>query len=246
MRLLLTGTGGTVAPRLAARAVAAGHEVIAWDRAEVPPDDLAACSRFVEHVQPDGIAHLAFGAEAWAGMLARTAAERAAPLVFTSTAMVFAKRPDGPYRPSDPTTADTEYGQYKVRCEQAVRAANAQAMVVRLAYQVDLDGRGNNLVAHLDAAHGRGEAISASTRWIPALAFLDDTAAGLLSFLTDPEPGTHHLDGNAEAAWSYERVVRALAAALGREWRIEATQDPVHDQRLLESRRVRPIDQRLG
>jgi dTDP-4-dehydrorhamnose reductase len=245
MRLLLTGMGGTVAPRLAAHAARAGHEVVGWDRAAVSPDDPEACWRFVEQVGPDGIAHLAFGAEAWAGLLAQSAAQRSVPFVYTSTAMVFAQRPDGPYRPADPPTADTEYGQYKVRCEEAVRAANAQAMVVRLAYQVDLDGQGNNLVAHLDAAHGRDEVIPASTRWVPALALLDDTAAGLLSFLTDPEPGTHHLDGNAEVAWSHHRVVRALAAKLGRDWRIEPTEEPIHDQRLLDSFRARPIDTRL-
>lgn len=242
----MTGMNGTVAPRLAEHATRAGHEVVAWDRARVSPDDHAACGWFIDEVGPDAIVHLAFGAEAWAGLLARAAAERAAPFIVTSTAMVFAQRPDGPY-PIDATpTADTEYGQYKVRCEEAVRAANPAAMITRLAYQIDPGGQGNNLVAHLDAAHARGEVISASTRWIPALAFLDDTAAALLSYLTDPQPGTHHLDGNAEAAWSYHHTVTALARALDRQWRIEATEDPIHDQRLLGSRRIGPIDARLA
>lgn len=245
MRLLLTGMRGTVAPRLATHAVQAGHDVVAWDRTAVPPDDLDECRRFVETVRPDAICHLAFGAEAWAGMLSEAAGQRGAPFVYTSTAMVFAQRPDGPYRPTDPPTADTEYGQYKMRCEQAVRAANPDAMVVRLAYQVDIDGKGNNLVAHLDSAHGACRPITASTRWIPALAFLDDTADGLLSFLTDPEPGIHHLDGNAVSGWDYHRVVRALAATLGRPWRIEPTGDPVHDQRLLDSARVASISSHL-
>ena len=245
MRLLLTGMGGTVAPRLAAHASRAGHEVVGWDRNAVSPDDLDACWRFVDGVQPDAIAHLAFGAETWAGMLASAAAQRGLPFVYTSTAMVFAQRPDGPYRPTDRPTADTEYGQYKARCEQTVRAANEQAMVVRLAYQMDFDGRGNNLVAHLDAAHEQGQTVTASTRWIPALAFLDDTADGLLSFLTDPEPGIHHLDGNAVTAWDYHRVVRSLASALGRPWRIEPNEDPIHDQRLLDSGRITPVSSHL-
>ncbi len=244
MKLLLTGMGGTVAPRLAARAAERGHDVVAWDRATVSPDDLDACWRFVEAVQPDAIAHLAFGAEAWAAMLASAAGQRRMPFVYTSTAMVFAQRPDGPYHPDDPPTADTGYGQYKARCEQAVQAANPAAMVVRLAYQMDFDGQGNNLVAHLDAAHAQGQPISASTRWIPALAFLDDTTDELLAFLTRPRPGVHHLDGNATTAWDYHRVVRAIADKLGRPWRIEATTDPVHDQRLLDSR-IASIESRL-
>jgi dTDP-4-dehydrorhamnose reductase len=242
----MTGMNGTVAPRLATHAAGAGHEVLAWHRGRISPDDHGACWRFLDEVRPDAIAHLAFGAEAWAGLLARSAGERGVPFVYTSTAMVFAQRPDGPYPISAPPTADTEYGQYKVRCEDAVRDANPAAVVARLAYQADPDGQGNNLVAHLDAAHAQGRAIGASTRWIPALAFLDDTASALLSLLADPEPGTHHLDGNAEIAWSYHRIVVALARVLDRPWRVEATEDPVHDQRLLGCDRIAPIDARLA
>jgi dTDP-4-dehydrorhamnose reductase len=237
---------GTVAPRLAAHAARAGHEVVAWDRGRVSPDDHAACWWFVEEVRPDAIAHLAFGAEAWASLLAQAAGERGVPFIYTSTAMVFAQRPDGPYPLDAPRTADTDYGQYKVRCEDAVRAANPAAMVARLAYQVDPGGQGNNLVAHLDAAHARGEAIPASERWIPAMAFLDDTAAALLSYLAEPQPGTHHLDGNAVTAWSHHRIVLELARVLERPWCIEATEDPVHDQRLLGSERIAPIAARLA
>lgn len=245
MRLLLTGLGGTVAPRLAALAANRGHDVVGWDRSRVPPEDGDAGRRFLEHVRPDAIVHLAFGAEAWASLLAGVAAERSLPFVYTSSAMVFAQRPDGPYSTAAPTTADTEYGQYKARCELAVRSAYSGAMVVRLAYQMDLGTGGNQLVAHLDAAHARGERIPASTVWIPAVAFLDDTAAGLLSFVVDPEPGVHHLDGNATVGWSYHRVVVALAGHLQRGWRIDATDVPIHDQRLLGSARISPIDMRL-
>lgn len=245
MRLLVTGMNGTVAPRLAEHARRAGHDVVRWDREVVPPDDAEACRAFVADVAPDGIAHLAFGAESWAGLLAGEAKARGIPLVYTSTSMVFAQRPDGPYTPASTRTADEEYGRYKMRCEDAVLAASDQAMVVRLAYQVDPDGRGNNLVAHLDAAAGAGLSIPASTRWVPALAFLDDTAAGLLSFLTDPEPGVHHLDANAETAWTYHEVVTALREQLGRSWHVVESEAPDHDQRLAGSHRIARLDTRL-
>lgn len=245
MRLLLTGMRGTVAPRLAEHAHAAGHEVVAWDRALVPPDDPQACWHFLDAVRPDAIGHLAFGAELWAGLLAQATAERGLPMLFTSTAMVFAQRPDGPYRVDAPRNADTEYGQYKVRCEDAVRLANPAVMVARLAYQVDPGGAGNNLVAHLDAAAAGGAPIRASTRWIPACAFLDDTAAALLALLSEPEPGVHHLDGNEQPAWSYHRIVTRLRVALWRDWAIEATQEPEHDQRLAGSVRIHQLDSRL-
>lgn len=245
MRILLTGMGGTVAPRLAAHAEHAGHEVRGWDRARVSPDDRDACWRHLDEVQPDAIAHLAFGAEAWAGQLAAAAAQRQVPMVLTSTSMVFAQRPDGPYQPDSPRTAATDYGRYKVRCEDAVRAANPEAMIARLAYQMDPDGAGNNLVAHVDAVAHRGEPVTASVRWIPAVAFLDDTAAALLSLLVDPAPGVHHLDGNAETAWTHHRIVMALRTLLALDWQVIATEEPAHDQRLAGSTRIAGIATRL-
>lgn len=245
MRLLVTGMNGTVAPRLAQHARGAGHEVVAWRRDDVPPDDVDACRDFIDQVSPHGIAHLAFGAESWAAQLAGEAARREIPFVYTSTSMVFAQRPNGPYTTASTRTADEEYGRYKMRCEDAVLGASDQAMVVRLAYQVDPDGKGNNLVAHLDAAAGAGVSIPASTRWIPALAFLDDTAAALLSFLTNPAPGVHHLDANAETGWTYHQVVTALKEMLGRSWHVLPSEVPDHDQRLAGSDRIAGLDTRL-
>lgn len=244
MRLLVTGMNGTVAPRLAEHARRAGHDVVAWDREAVSPDDPEACRRFIEAVAADGVAHLAFGAESWAGLLAQQSGARGVPFVFTSTPMVFAQRPNGPYPPSAPRNATDDYGRYKIRCEDEVRRADPDAMTVQIAYQIDPDGVGNNLVAHLDAQAADGE-IRASTRWVPACAFLDDTAAALLSFLTDPEPGVHHLDANAETAWTYHHIVTALRDELGRGWRIAPRDEPDHDQRLAESHRMPGLDTRL-
>lgn len=245
MRLLLTGMNGTVAPRVAEHARRAGHEVVAWRRDEVSPDDPDACRTFLDAVEPDAVAHLAFGAESWAGLLAAEAGRHRFPFLYTSTAMVFAERPNGPYAPTAPRTGTDEYGRYKIRCEDAVRDADDDAMVVRIAYQMDPSGEGNNMVAHLDAAAADSGEVVASTRWIPACAFLDDTAAGLLSFLTDPEPGVHHLDANAETAWTYHEVVTALRDHLGRPWRVVPGDSPDHDQRLAGSRRIAGLDTRL-
>ncbi len=245
MRLLVTGMAGTVAPRLAEHASRAGHDVVAWRREAVSPEDPDACRAFIDDVDPGGIVHLAFGAEEWSGLLAEAARDRGIPFVYTSTAMVFASRPDGPYPITAERNAVDDYGRYKARCEDAVWAANPDAMVARLGYQVDLDGRGNNLLAHLDARAATGASVPASTRWIPALAFLDDTASALLGLLEEPEAGLHHLDGNAVTAWSHWQVVTALARRLGRDWRVSPTDDPDHDQRLADSHRIAGLDLRM-
>jgi dTDP-4-dehydrorhamnose reductase len=237
---------GTVGPRFASAARSAGHQVLPWVRSQVSPDDPAASQRFLDEQRPDAIVHMAFGAEPWAGLLAGDAARRGIPLVFTSTTMVFAARPDGPYTISSPRTATDEYGSYKIRCEDAIWATNADAMVARLGYQIDPDGRGNNMVAHTDAQHAADGLVRASRRWIPACAFLDDTADALLALVTDPQPGLHHLDANANTAWSHARILHSLAAALGRSWRILETDEPDHDQRLIDSPRIAGLGTRLG
>jgi dTDP-4-dehydrorhamnose reductase len=246
MRILVTGMSGTVAPRFALLTRGAGHDITAWRRDLVSPDDPQACDRFLVDSDPDAIVHMAFGAESWAGRLAGHARARGIPFVFTSTTMVFAARPDGPYTTSSARTASDEYGRYKIRCEDAVWAANSDAMVARLGYQIGTDGRGNTMVAHTDAAQAREGSVRGSRKWIPACAFLDDTAAALLSLVTDPERGLHHLDSNARTAWSHADILARLAASLGRTWEIIETDEPEHDQRLLDSPRMPGLDSRLS
>ena len=245
MRLLVTGMAGTVAPRFAAAAQSVGHEVVAWRRDRVSPDDRAACTLFLDSVAPDAVVHMAFGDPAWAGQLAGHCAQQERPLLFTSTTMVFGARPNGPYTIHSPRTATDEYGAYKIRCEDAIWAANPDAMIARLGYQIDRGGLGNNLVAHLDAQARADGVVRASRHWIPATAFLDDTAAALLSLLTDPQAGLHHLDANARTAWSYAQIVASLARQLDRDWPIVVTDDPEHDQRLIDSPRIASLDTRL-
>jgi dTDP-4-dehydrorhamnose reductase len=246
MRVLLTGVNGTVAPKFVASAESAGHQIVGWSRHLVDPNDVGAVDGFVADVAPDAIVHMAFGAESWASQLAGIAGQRDIPFVFTSTTMVFDERPNGPYTISSPRTSTNDYGRYKIRCEDAIWDANPAAMIARLGYQIDPDGVGNNMVAHADAHNEKVGFIRASTIWIPSCAFMVDTAASLVGLIDRPERGLHHLDSNANAALSYFEIITRLSAVLGRNWTIEATDFPDHDQRLIDSPRIAPIERRLG
>jgi len=246
MRILVTGANGTVAPKLIAHAVSQGHDVVAWDRIAVDPNDPGAVDSFVRDVSPDAICHLAFGARSWAGQLAWLAGTRDIPFVYTSTAMVFDERPQGPYSIHATRNSTNDYGQYKISCEDAIWASNPAAMIARIGYQMDPDGIGNNMVAHLDTQSADAGVVHASTLWIPACAFLQDTAAALLSLVTDPERGLHHLDSNADDAWTYYEIVLGLRASLQRNWIVEASELPDHDQRLVRSDRIAPLHTRLS
>lgn len=248
MRLLVTGLNGTLAPHVAAAARSAGWEVAGWDRAAVDPNEADASQRFIETLRPDAIVHLATGSEAWAAQLAAFAALGRMPMVHVSSAMVFHHEPDGPHAVGDEPNAQDDYGRYKLRCEAAVIAAHPAASVVRMGWQIDGEARGNNMLAALDQWQARDGCVRASRRWLPACSFMDDTAQAVLELIARPVAGIVHLDSNARDAWTFDRVALALAARFDRpQWRIEATDDYRHDQRLVGGvGRLPDLSSRLG
>lgn len=233
MRWLVTGLGGTLAPVLAREARARGHEVLAWPRSEVAPDDAAAGDAWLQQHRPDAIAHLGMGSAGWAARLADHAAARGIPFLFTSTAMVFHHRPDGPHAVTDARNAEDPYGGYKRECEDAVQAACPAASIARLGWQIDPQQPGNNMLMALDRwQQERGE-VRASRSWKPACSFMQDTAAALAELLLQRVAGVTHLDSNADEGHDFLSIVRALQQAFGRPaWNVTATDDYVHDQRL--------------
>jgi dTDP-4-dehydrorhamnose reductase len=251
MHLLLTGIRGTLAPKVAAAAAVRGWQLTGWDRQRVPPALPDACRAYVDEVGPSAIIHLAMGEESWAGMLAAYAVQAKMPYVFTSTAMVFDHQPDGPHAPGDKRTARDDYGRYKMRCEDAVLAANPAASVVRVGWQIDADAegraQGNNMLAHLDAQQARDGRIVASTLWRPACSFMADTAAALLDLIERPVAGVVHADSNAVEGHAFDRIVAALKRDFGRkDWVVVAEEGYRHDQRLVGGMEMPALSRRLA
>lgn len=243
MKILVTGLNGTLAPRLAEAARAAGHEVVGWDRRAVDPEDEAAAGDWLRHQAPDAVAHLGMGSERLAGWLAA----RCPNLLFTSTAMVFDHAPDGPHDVADARTARDDYGRYKIACEDAIAAASATATIARIGWQIDPSRPGNNMLMALDEGQRREGRVAASRAWTPACSFMADTAAALLALLERPLPGVHHLDSNAAEAWRFDELARALARSFRRDWRVEPHDDYRHDQRLVGGAvRLPPLSDRLA
>lgn len=233
MKLLLTGLRGTLAPWVAKEAELRGWEVVAWNRDAVDPANEGVSAAFLRAEAPDGIAHLAMGSEPWATSLAAFAALRGIPMVLVSTAMVFDASQGGPHFPGDIRGARDEYGQYKIRCEDAVMAANPLATIARIGWQIAPEPVGNNMLRHLDEQQAQNGRIQASSAWRPACSFMTDTAAALCDLVTEQPAGPVHLDSNAQDGWTFDEVVRRLAEKYDRRWVIEVTQDYVHDQRLV-------------
>jgi dTDP-4-dehydrorhamnose reductase len=139
MRLAITGAAGMLGQDLQAAAKAAGHEVLAFPRADVDITDAAAVTRALARSRPDVVVNSAAwtdvdGAErdeggalavngAGAGNVARAAAACGAWTIHVSSDYVFDGRKRAPYVESDLVGPLSAYGRSKLAGERAVAEA---------------------------------------------------------------------------------------------------------------------------
>lgn len=244
-KVLLTGSNGTVAPVLAAELRSRGWEVAGWDRRAVRPEDAAAVTQHLRTLNPEAVVHCALGDPAWAETMARFCAEEGRKFLFTGSVSVFGPHQTGPFDVGIMPEPTDDYGRYKLECERRVREANAEAIVVRLGWQIGRQPGGNHMVDYLARRQAEDGFIAASTRWFQACSFLEDSVRGLAEVLENFPSGLYHLDGNP--GWSFFEIVTALRRALGRSWEVRASDDValnnlMHDSML----KISSIDRRLG
>lgn len=253
MRILVTGSNGTVGSALARVLHASGGEVIGWDRGIAPPADADACEAFVRDTAPDAIVHLAVASSGtgianegrvvsvdWSTRLARLCAELGATYLFTSTAMVFTNNAPGPFTIDSRPDETGGYGGEKAAAEHAVLEANPNAAVVRLGWQIGDEPGSNNMIDFFANAMRNDGVVKASRRWKPATSFLGDTAdalAWLLGRAASRElTGLSMIDGN-RAGHSFYDIATALSAQRhDSRFVIEADDGFVYDQRMIDER----------
>lgn len=253
MRALITGATGTVGLALDHHLRELGHRTVAWDRATVPTDDYAAMEAFVRASGAEALFHLAIASqptgrdhESWAinyewtselAWICRTLGVR---FVFASTAMVWSDAAKGPFTvEAPPPDAEHGYGNEKRRAEERVRYQNPQATIARLGWQIAEQG-GNSMLRHFEREVAERGEIRASTRWLPACSFVEDTVAALARLAAEPSAAgqTYLLDSNER--WSFFEIASALAARYQPAWKLVATEDFVFDQRMLDARSGMP------
>jgi dTDP-4-dehydrorhamnose reductase len=243
---LITGLNGTVAPVLAAAWRSRGGMVTGWDRGCWLPDDPGAVDVALDAVQPAAVFHLAMGAEAWAGRLAAACAARGIPFVYTGTVSVFSGAVAAPIGPDAPPDATDDYGAYKRRCEEAIRATGAPAVVARIGWQIGEGPGSNNMVDFLcRRAADSGGVVAVNERWTPSCALLVDTAEALIALHDRGEAGVYHVEGNP--GWSMLRIAEALNRRHGFGWTVRDNGEPSFDNRMQDARVVmRMLDATLA
>jgi dTDP-4-dehydrorhamnose reductase len=222
---------GTVAPALARILERAGHSVVAWNRAEVSPEDPEACRAFIAKTAPDWFFHVAMGSPDWAEELARTCAQSGIKFLFTSTVSVYANTQRGPFSIDIKPEPNDDYGRYKLECEQRIAAANPKSIVARLGWQIGTAPGSNNMIDYLDKTFRTEGVIRASTKWIPSCAFLEDTVAALAKLIQSHPPGLYHLEGNPDGLNFFE-ITTHLNRLRDNPWKIAAGELPDQDNRM--------------
>ena len=252
MQAIITGMNGAVGSALKAQLLADGHSVVGWDRTAVPPNDLSAAEQFLQDAQPDVLFHLAIASQAtgqenegwlinveWPTQLAQLCHRHNIRFVFTSSVMVFTDDAVGPFTPDSVPDAREGYGYDKLVAERQVRAANPDAVIARLGWQIGEAPGSNNMIDFLAGQ----DVVRASEKWLPACSFLADTAVALQSLATAVSD-LYLLDSNNR--WNFYQIAAALNDLHGSQWRIEQTADFVYDQRMRDPRANMPsLDKRL-
>lgn len=250
MRALVTGMSGTLGAALRHALEQRGDAAIAYVRDDRPVHDPAVVREQIAAARPDVVFHLAIASRPtgqpnegwcvnveWPARIAEACAAAGVRLVFTSSAMVFSDAAVGPFTvDATPDRADG-YGYEKRMAEQRVLAAAPSAVVARLGWQIGDAPGGNQMLTHLSEQVRTQGCIRASRRWLPACSFLSDTAAALVK-LAEHGGGLHHIDSNR--GWSFYEIASALSRRIAQDWRVEADDAFVYDQRLIDPRLALP------
>lgn len=245
MKAILTGMNGTVAPALAKVLESAGHTVVGWDRARVPTERPEQYESFIAENRPDWFFQIATGSPDWMAGTAAICHRLGIRFLYTGSVSVFDGGKAGPFAVDHATDATDDYGRYKADCERRVLAANPEAIIARLAWQIGDAPGSNNMIDYLTRTQQEKGCIEASTGWIPSCAFLSDTVAALVHLMQAGRPGTYQLEGNP--GWSFFDIVSALNRRHGGRWQVIAKQEPRKDIRMLENRvPMGTLDRRLA
>jgi dTDP-4-dehydrorhamnose reductase len=246
MKIAVTGSHGTLGSALVPHLTGQGHDVVRWNRDQVPITDYWAMEEFLRSQGVQALFHLAVPSQPtgtpneswtvnyqWTSELAWICKELGIVFVYVSTVMVFSPQKKGPFTVDTQPDAGDGYGMEKRLAEERVFHQNPASRVLRLGWQIGGAPGSNNMVDFLDEQFASGGLVACSTQWLPACSFLEDTVPVLAS-MVDRDPGLYQFDTNQK--WNFYQIAFALNKALNKGWKITATDTFVFDQRMVDPR----------
>jgi dTDP-4-dehydrorhamnose reductase len=256
MHIVITGASGTVGSVLTNLLKAMGHRVTPWRRQEISINNYGKMEHYLRAIEPDALIHLATASSPtgleneswlvnydWTSELAWLSHMLGFKFIFTSTVNVFSDDADGPFGIDSEPDAQTGYGNEKRQAESRVFYQNSEATVVRLGWQIGDAPGSNQMVDWILRQISEQGQIEASTKWLPACSFLDDTVVALTTLL-ERDGGLYMLDSNR--GWNFCEIVTALSARFNQEWEIRPVENFVFDQRMIDKNiQLPPLSMRL-
>ncbi len=202
-----------------AAAAAAGHEVVALDRAALDIGDAAAVSAAVDAAVGDPALAAVINCAGWtdvdgaesnvaaanavnrdgAANLAAACAAAGLRLVQVSTDYVFDGSSDRPYLESDAVNPRSVYGSSKLAGEQAVAAAGGNYAIVRTAWLFGAGGP--NFVDTILRLAAERERIEVVTDQIGCPTWTGHLAPALVACAAGDGSGTFHAVGGGRCSW---------------------------------------------
>ena len=245
-RILLTGPSGTIGQILWPHLIQIGYEVIPWERDAISTRDYHMMEQFISEHKPEAFIHLAaitsFSENErkeswhinyeWPCELAWICKTHGIRFIFTSTAMVFSAQNQGPYTSISNPDATEGYGFEKRMAEEKGMLQNNDSVILRLGWQISETGD-NSMISFLQKQMELKAEIQASTAWFPSCSFIQDTVEVIGQSL-DFKPGIYMVNSNTEL--NFFEIASFLNNQYAKNWNIIATEDYIHDQRMIDKR----------
>lgn len=228
-RVLVTGAGGQLG-RALQRSVPENLECIALDRAGLDVTDARAIARVLDTRKPQAVINAAAytavdeaetDVEAATrlnttapGLLAAATAQRGMRLLHVSTDFVFDGTAGRPYRPGDAPHPLNAYGRTKRAGEEAVLAAQPQALILRTAWVYSTAGR--NFLDTMLRLMATRQALDVVADQVGTPTCADGLAQALWRALERQLSGLHHWTDAGVASWyDFAVAIAEEATAIG-------------------------------
>lgn len=208
MNIIITGMNGTVAPFIARDLENLNYTIIPWDRSKVSTENKDEIENFIKDNKGDFVYHIGLGSSTWAKTMAEYCYKNNIGFLFTSTVDVLKEQNQGPYTVDSKPYATTDYGLYKIECENIIQKVNPNAYIVRLGWQIGVQPGSNNMIDYFYKQMDSQGYIEASKEYYPSCSFLWDTSKEIVRISHELEPGLYLLNSNKN--YSFYKIAEKL------------------------------------
>lgn len=238
MRIIVTGSTGTIGKELMKTIESRGHTGIPMGRNDLDVSNEKEIINYLNTNMPDAIMHLAKADDMYTKALVSWAKENRKKFLFTSSYKVFSgKIAEAPYQVYDRPDGNDEFALYKTKQEDMIFDMYPDSHIVRLAWQIGTEPGGYNMLSFIKDQMDKKGIIQASKSLYLSAMFLSDTVQALVDLIEDYMPGMYHLEAND--GYSFYDVIYYLKHSCGHDWIVLGDQKKFAKNDLMDNTKVK-------